>query len=314
MKRLLFLGACSVLAVGLALLFGCSTSTEPINKLAGDTTDATFLTAASVFEGAYVYDQEMIHSMFSMTGGIITPQAVPAPCKYDRVGVAAVVPPVAIYHEISQYWYIGVDTSLATDLDTTDFFFADSIQFLHGSTPVQYPDSALLTSVKYGAHLSLARKTVPDTIIVTQRATVTGAAGAIASRGTVQINALGTFHGHGENLTGPNDSLPTCTANFNFANSWNGVAVNIAAVMDSGACPTAGTMAHVGTLNVDCQNNQNSLQFTGLWRMVMTFSGTIATVVYESPTTRWTVTDTCGQRQVVAAPFARIPEIMGARR
>ncbi len=313
MKRLLFLGAISVITVGVALFWGCSKSTDPSDKIAGDTTDPMYQTAAGVFEGAYVYDQLMLTSMFGMSSTVDSAPAVNMQGKMPFAGIAAVAPILPVYHETSQYWFIGVDTSLVTDLDTTALFMADSLQFLHGTTPVQYPDSALLTSIKFGARLSIAGSAVPDTIIVTHRATVTGAAGAIASRGIVQIGGLGTFYGHGENLPGPNDSLPTCAATFNFVNSWNGVTVNIAAIMDSGVCPTAGTMAHVGTLNVNCENGQNSLQFSGLWTMITTFSGTVATVVYESPTTRWTVTDTCGQ-PIAAPPFVKIPEFLGGIR
>ncbi len=308
MRRLLFLSLLTIAIASVSLLFGCSsTSTGSGPLAAGDTTDATFKTAASIFQGADIYDQEMMYMMLAMSGSITQPPAK-VNAKADPLGIAAVVGPTPVYHETSQYWYIGVDTNLVSELDTTDYFFADSLQFLHGNTPVQYPDSSLLTTIKYGARMEMARKNVADTIIVTQRSTVSGAAGAIANRGTVQINAIGTFHGHGENMPGPSDSIPNCSASFNFANAWNGVTVNIAQVMDSGACPTAGSIAHVGTLTVNCVNDQNSLQFAGYWTMRTLFSDTIATVTYESPTTRWTVTRTCGQDQL-QSPFVLMPAV-----
>jgi hypothetical protein len=313
MKRLLFLGVVAAMTVGLALLYGCSTSTEPTNKLTGDTTDAMFQAAANVFDDADGYDQMMIYSIFNMSDQITTPQVTANPKNPGVPGIAAVAPVLPIYHEASQYWYLGSDTSLATDLDTLMLSLADSLQFLHGTTPVQYPDPALLTSIKSGARFSMTTVAVPDTIIVTQNVTVSGAAGAIAGRGTVQISGLGMLHGHVESLAGPSDSLPSCAASFSFANTWNSVTVNVASVVDSGLCPTAGTVAHVGTLNVGCANGQNSLQFSGIWSMLETFSGDIATVVYESPTTRWTVTDTCGQRPILS-PLVKLPEFLGGRR
>lgn len=313
MKRLLFLGACSVLTVGLVMLLGCSSSTEPTNKVVGDTTNPAFQAAAGVLDLADISDKEMIYSGFSTLDRIVT--GTPGSPKHgDYLPNAAVVVDSPVYHGGSSYWYYSTgltDTTykLGTDtiIEIVTLLFEDSLQFLHGLTPVQYPDSALLSSVKAGAKWSVCTALSSDTVLAAHRWTVSGTPGSIAGRGQVQINGFGTFHGRVQNVPTGNDSLGTCGATLDLLSAWSGITLNIASVMDSGACPTAGMTMHHGNLAVACIGGINSLNFNGNWVRTATFSGNMVTIVYESPTTRWTVTDTCGQ-QLAAPPFAQLPQ------
>ena len=308
MKRLVFLLLCAASVMAVTRMVGCGSgkSTDSTLKVVGDTNSAEFQTASDVLDLADDVDGMVIDGTLELIGSFV----VPAAPRENRAAAAG----DPVFHESSMYWY-HVGTAAETTFVTghpdsiqniSEWIRIDSLQFLHLDTPKMIPDPALVTEIKAGVQLDGHALMTDDSVHATRHLQITGVPGSLAERGDVVVNAGGaTVAGLTISKTW-RDTLTTCQIGLNMTSVWQNLNVNIAAVADSGKCPTAGSMAWTGTLAVDCARGDDSLKFNGGWLASQTFDGDQVTYVFENATTRWTVTKTCGD-EPLTSPFRKHP-------
>ncbi|PWB68412.1 hypothetical protein C3F09_11705 [candidate division GN15 bacterium] len=305
MKKLILLILCTAAAVTIYWMSGCNgSSTDSNPKTTGDTTSAEFQTASEVFDLAYSVDGMALDGALDLIGQFVTPAAP----RQSRPAVTG----DPVFHEGSMYWYhVGTATETTfvaghpdSILNISEWIRIDSLQFMHLDTPKMIPDPALLTEIKAGVQLDGHALMTDDTVHATRHLQVTGEPGSLAALGDVVINAGGTTVA-GLTLSSVwRDTLTVCQVGVNMGSTWQNLALNLTAAIDSGKCPTAGSINWSGILAVDCARGDDSLKFNGQWSASQTHNGNLVTRVFENATTRWTVTDTCGS-SAATSPFQR---------
>lgn len=309
-KRILIL----LLSLGLvlAVVYGCSDDdgpTEPNDLQTGSLDDPEFQLAQEAFFDAEDFSDEMfdwmelfIDSIFFEAAQQSSSSSFTAKLLADTIWVT--------YHEDSEYWYLYFrhddttwDGDAVQEVTTTRLY--DSMQFLHGDVPQQWPDSNLLTGIANGALLTVGTLTGLGSATATQDITITGAAGELAHEGDVVLAGTRTFAlgivGEGGQCTADLEASATATA----------IALNIAA-SEEGACPESGRLVHVATIALACTGD-TTFSFSDTWRFDQTFYGDSIKVVVENSTTRWTFTDTCDVI-VLAAPARPDSELIARLR
>ena len=304
MKRLLFLGLLMMLGVSLTFLSGCDEdeATNPPEKAVGDTLDPIFVAIEEGFKGVdeatgFLLDQSIGFVLFILYD---TSESVAGKVPFGTESLESASDSVVFtYHSSSQYWYFYVssaDTSGDTVLSLT---FEDSIQFLHGDNPVQWPDSTELTGIKAGISFSMYM-TPGDTLSASQNFTIFGdipGFGDVVINGNGQVTAAGDFD---------SDSLGSCHGSLIMTQTISDVDVNLTDLEEENACPNSGVIYYTGAVNLECVGD-GSLEFHDNWTITQTFSGDYITTVFENSTTVWTVTYTCGGGS--AAPWNRFTGI-----
>ncbi len=295
MNRLFLLAGFAALAMMLALIVGCSsTSTGPITRMVGDTTSSVYQTASVVFDTAQSYGVQALSGTFDVA------TTVYATLSPNHPGSPSAVAPV--FHAASKYWYRSRSGTSYTHpfghpdsiLDSIPWLQQDSVQFRNSDSAMMTPDSASLVEVRSGCSFRAHAANGPDSLLASHTFDVTGAPGQIWSKGNVVINSNGSTHADLTKLKHRHDSLTVCDVAVDLNSSWQNINANITMALDSGQCPTSGVINHIGMLNVSCSNGLDSLKFAGAWARTKTFNNGMVTIVYVSPTTQWTVTKTCG--------------------
>jgi hypothetical protein len=306
MKRLLLLSTLLTLGLSLAFVTGCDEDkdgTGPTEKAVGDTLDPVFGAIEGGFEGIDEMTPMLLAVSLEFMDSVFNDPGHPAPGKWSigvqALGVAA-DSFLHTYHSNSQYWYFYygiVDTSFNGDtvVDIFTLTLEDSIQFLHGAGPAQWPDSAELTGIKIGGSFEVSSMN-EGSVSLHQNFTITG---DIAGLGDVVIN------GNGQLSLDFDFYDPSCSFDFNMNQTISNLQLNITELEEEG-CPTAGTIRHVGAVSVECTGD-TSFTFSDTWSITQTFSGDYITTVFENSTTVWTVTHTCGGGST--APWSRFKGI-----
>ncbi len=304
MKRLVTLLLSVALAVTLAWMLGCSgsSSTDSDPKAVGDTNSTEFQTAAEAFDMAEGVDGMVFDGAFDLIGSFMVSGA-PRETRAASAGDP-------VFHVSSMYWYRVESVTETTFVvghpdsiqNISEWIRIDSLQFLHVDTPKMIPDPALVTQIRGGVQLDGYSVLTDDSVHATRHLQITGAPGSLAVMGDVVINAGGTTSAALTISDVWRDTATICQIGLNMASVWTNLAVNIAAITDSGKCPTAGSIVWNGTLAIACARGDDSLNFNGGWSVSQTHDGDQVTYVIENATTRWTVTEACGDDSQ-ASPF-----------
>lgn len=306
MKKIVFLILSAALAVTFVWIAGCSSnSTDPTPKTVGDTTSVEFQTVSNALENAESVDGMIIDGTFELIGTFF---ATAAPRENKPASAAD-----PIFHEASMYWY-RVETATETTFvsghpdsieNISDWTRTDSLQFRNSGTPAMFPNPDSLNEIRAGVLLDGYATMTDDSIHAARHITIAGEPGSLAAMGDVTINAGGTTSAFLSITSYANDTVATCNFGLNMASSWNNLSANLSNIIDSGGCPTAGTIVWAGQLSLDCVRADNGLSINGGWTYVQTFAGDQVTRVFENSTTRWTETSTCGDH-AQASPFRKI--------
>lgn len=306
MKRLLLLSVLMMLGASLAFISGCDDdeATNPTEKAVGDTLDPVFVAIEDGFEGVDEAIGDLLGLSMEFAFFVLydTSETVAGKGSFDAKALGVASDSVYYtYHSNSQYWYFYgsfVDTSVSGDT-VEDLAMEDSIQFLHGDDPVQWPDSTQLTGIKMGGSVS-AHSAPADTLSASQNFTIFGnipGFGDVVINGNGKVTAAGDFD---------SDSLGSCHGSLTLTQTISNVELNLTDIEEDG-CPAAGVIRYAGTANLECVGD-DSLEFSDSWTITQTFSGDIITIVFENSTTKWTVTDSCGGG-TTAAPWNRFTGI-----
>ncbi len=300
MKRVTFLSALLLLAIAVAAFTGCSDDEKTTNPVLqeGDTLDPTFVAFKQGYDGVDEFTGMMLDVMFNLVDTVMNDTNNPntKPVVFPTsLGVQA-DSMLITYHSASQYWYFYiVETS---GLDSVELI--DSIQFIHGTTPVQWPDMAQLSEMKSGMSIYWAMGEA--VVTASQAVSLAGdfaTMGLVTANGSQQLNVAFTDH----NVDVNSDSM-FCHFDFSFTTNFDDVVV-LLAEFDTG-CPSSGTIVSTGTAGINCMGDTDSVKYSGSWTVTQTFAGDTMTWVFENATTRWTQTEPCG-------PTVLKPSIMGFR-
>ncbi len=280
----------------LLFVIGCSDDSTSSQKQVGELTDTSYLQVESTIESMDEFTSEMFESMFWLIDTVMsTMSQSPGKLTSKYSNMRALSDSVLLaYHTNSQYWYfyVSVNDTLGTgeQMIVTSSIIQDSIQFLHGTTAVQWPDSLQLTGINTGADLDLAM-TSPEISLNVAANQKFNIVGDILTDGTITIN--------GNN--GISLSALSISEGCNSTMAITGEAVDIVTTIDdlddddgNDDCPTSGSLTHNGTISLAC-TGESILSFSDTWFISQTFNSTGVDIVVENSTTRWTTTELCGE-------------------
>jgi hypothetical protein len=186
------------------------------------------------------------------------------------------------YHTRSEYWYfaayriVGESNPLVLD-------YVDSVQLLHGYEPVQWPDSALLTSMKSGLRYSF---TEADTNLISSRQDM-------VFGGNPYDQEPDTLNAQCQIETSFFDTQPPSQYIYkvNVASIYDDLVVILQPIWTS--CPIDGLATHTGWLDIDYTVDRTHVVSNERWRVSERYLGASIDVSAENSTTRWRDTVQC---------------------
>ncbi len=288
MKRILALGAALILLMCLSLWVGCGDDDEGTTTPAltqGDTLDPVFLSFRDGYENVDQFTSMMLDIMFSVADSVLSDPSNPnAKAVFIPNGLDVEADSLYLtYHASSGYWYLYEGYYDPRD----SAIIIDSVQFLHGATPVQWPDSAQLSGIKSG--LSLFWSIEGDVVTGSHNMTLTGDFpnfGIVTANGTQHVS----YAYHDSHVEVVDDTLG-CDFDMTFNSTITNVAFPLGNIED--VCPQSGSLVHMVTVDVGCVGETDTLDYSGGWKVTLTFAGATSTWVIENATTRWSGTDSC---------------------
>ncbi len=296
MKRLLIVSMLMLIGVSLVFVLGCDEekSTGPGgNKTEGDPNDPVYTAVSDGMEAPGEFNGMLLSFTMEFSDAILDSDVVLVPqgekTFFEKaLGIEAESLSLS-YHDASQYWYFfftadELDTLSNGVIDTLVLTVTDSIQFLHDTLPVQFPDSALLTGIKCGASLE-ATSSFHGTISVTQNASIEG---DLPAQGDIMIVGTGTMNMNGRNNE---DTVSYCTIVLAMNVVFDSLQANLTDLENDG-CPYAGSWSFSGSINLNCFGD-TLFSYNDTWTVHETFNGNITTTTFENSTTKWTIVDTC---------------------
>ncbi|MEW6413244.1 MAG: hypothetical protein AB1483_12360 [Candidatus Zixiibacteriota bacterium] len=292
-----------IIGLALSVVVGCGddddTPTTPIVKDDGELNDPEFLAALEAYYTAGSMSDMMLGWIDILIDTVFEDSALLSASGKPIVITATSDSVYGTYHSTSNYWYFyasAVDTIFGQGQvveDIVTFLLEDSIQFLHGTTPVQWPDSTLLTAIKNGVALTL--DSGEGDLTAGQFLTLTG---DIVMRGDVTLTGSRSF-----DMAIYDESDDTCTLTLDMTTTASSIEGNLT-VLEEGGCPSAGSLTNAGIIGINCSGD-SAWSFNDNWVVTETFYGDSSVVVFENTTTRWTFTDYC-ESGITTKPLADI--------
>ncbi len=305
MKRLLLLSTLLVVGLTLAFVAGCSdddTVAGSDQKTVGNTNDPVLDIIGAPFEFSQEFSIDMITKLFDVIDAVANDNGNPGMPGFDNrnLGSSALADSMMLtYHSDTKYWYYyfsASDTFYVEQEDGSDLPVAmnmviiDSVQFIHGTTIVQWPDSALLTSVKMGISIQMTADDQSMNVQGGQILTLTGDLG-----GGTELLVNGTQ----ELETSLNIGMMLCSFSTDMSATFTDLVLDDA-VFNGTGCPPSGIASYTGSISVSCEGD-TTFTFSQAWAVTQTFAGDSMHVVVENNTTRWEFDEACDD--VPASPF-----------
>jgi hypothetical protein len=294
MKRLLFMTVLLLSAAGLVLLAGCSDDDNSTNTdlAQGDLNDPAFQ-AIRYGLAIPVWSADMMMNIGFMVGDSVFrhPDNPGARSIWVESALGAAADSIFLtYHDDSHYWYLYY-----RDIDgTTTMVVEDSVQFLHGSTPEQWPDSTQWTRVNMGGSLELVDEgngNISAGQIVSITRSLTTPDNAVIN-GSQVIDAEISYA----------ESGVSCEYALGMTGTYTNLAVNI---QEEAECPSSGTYLYHGSASIECTGEQ-AFSYDDTWTVTMAYTGDSVRTTFENSTTRWVLTESCGnQGQTPIRPTLR---------
>jgi hypothetical protein len=186
------------------------------------------------------------------------------------------------FHSGSNYWYLFMQADEPSGSDVMTITLEDSVQFLHATGPVQWPDTALLTGINTGTAITMY-SSGGDSAAAHQALAFTG---ELLSEGDIQINGTQSYW-----IDYYNDG-DTCAISLDMNATINDINLNTA-ILDSDGCPTSGSFVAGGNVSVVCTGTP-AIDFSDTWSVNETFiRGDSISYVVENSTTRWRWKESC---------------------
>ncbi len=307
MKRLLVFLAMAALVSCFALVIGCSDddeTTNPVVKQTGDLNDPEFEAAGQAFEIADMMTGELLGIMFITIDSILASPDYPMLNKYsvaDQDAGLAADSFLLTYHTDTKFWYAEmwmIDTTYNSgDTMISSLSLIDSLQFLDGAVPVQWPDSGVVDGVKQGVAFVVSSIPGGNSVEAHQ---FTHIVGDLAGTGDVVINGNSSIAA--QFSTGAVE--PYCEFGMNLTSVFSNVNVNIDNM--GSECPSSGSAHYTGQLDIACYGD-TTITSNDHWSITQTFTEGNIHYVIENTTTRWEFDDLCGTSMAKSNDFAGIP-------
>lgn len=254
----------------------------------GGGSGSTDSAAIEAFQESYPMIEEMamfgVVSMMQMIDSVMNDSAYGSVSSYpfSRTSMSPSADTFMIeWHPSSQYWYFHAaeeDSLFAVSL-------TDSIQFLHGETVVQWPDSMLLSGVYFVSSVSMQMFDILGVEMV-QAGSVMG---DLIGGGDLTINAEQEI---AMNIAAE-DSLGGCDAEFDLAGSIS----NLQVVVDTAGfplgCPSSGVLSSTGDVVLECWGEQGNLYVNESWSVTQTFTGSSMSIHVTTPTGEFDYSESC---------------------
>jgi len=192
------------------------------------------------------------------------------------------------WHAASEYWYCtAVDTS---DSDGEVFNFVDSIQFLHGTTPVQFPVDSLLTEIRSDMRLTVVGEDI-DTAFAWQNVVLTM---ENPESDTLIISGTGGLLAEVSEMEIEGTDTTVCDVYFNLGFVYTGLVFDLSSVGEGGelGCPLEGTLAATGSVDINC-TGANEGSVSGAWAVTEVFDHGEVTITVQFGGFTFRSTETC---------------------
>ena len=293
MKKLLILLAAISLIIGFIFVIGCSDDdkgTGGVTKPEGDLNDPLFLGVQDPFERASSTVPEGIGVMMGYLYGVLDSMANLANkgkiADLKALGVSE--PDTVWYDAVTKYWHgMGEQQELGWSA-----FSRDSVQFMHGSVAVQWPDTMLLTRINAGSRYyeTMTMELAIDTLFdYSFRGSLTGDQGEIYSMGDVTANGSGNVFGM--NLVKSGDEIYCYWESLDDDFTVENIKMIIWQIMSDG-CPYAGSVTHNMDVTLLCTGD-TTFTNTGSWYVKESFANDSAYYVVENALNRWEFSEGC---------------------
>ncbi|MEA1981602.1 MAG: hypothetical protein U9N54_11615 [candidate division Zixibacteria bacterium] len=290
------------ISIILLLCIGCGEDDIASSQKAdGELTDTEFLMAKNSVEGFTQYTSQMFGSMTWMVDTVVnaSPNGVMIKNFTEPFTPYATSDSLIFsFHTSSQYWYYYAcfeESTLIIDSvwEVEQMIVIDSVQFLHGSTPVQWPDSTLLTGINSGARVEITTTENNSSIVAYHLFTIEG---DFFNMGTGTLNGS-----NGLEITGA-DSESGCVITIDFDGTATDLVVNLDDLGSGESCPSSGTIIHTGSMSFVCTGETN-FNFSDSWNINQTYDNGSVHVVFENSTTRWEFDESCSEPLASALVF-----------
>ncbi len=195
------------------------------------------------------------------------------------------------YHDDSQYWYLYYRH--ADDSET--LVIEDSVQYFHGLTPVQWPDSTQWVRINMSGSLSFVEAGGEGNITVGQSVSLTR---SLAAPNVILLNGSDVFDVDIRNY----DHGVTCGYDLSMTGTYTNIALNFA---DEEECPSSGSYVYRGSAAMECTGDPG-FSLEDSWTIATEYRGDSVRTTVENATTRWVFNEPCDdQGQPALRPTLR---------
>jgi hypothetical protein len=291
MKRTFLTIVVLSVVAGLVYIAGCSndnkSTTSSTTKPMGDTLDPVFIGANQALEGA---KDSLPAALGAMVGGLWGVVDSMGALKSEKP-LGAMQPDSVWFNSDNNYWYALEETS-----DIYYRYQIDSLQFMHGNTAVQWPDTNLLTRINGGVYAVvtggiLDKALVGDTVFkYTFQGSMSGEAGSIAHYGDVAISGSGNIYI--DFLPAKDASDLSCGYEIDDNYQINHVQLNLITVFELDGCPVSGNVTHNAGLTLACTGD-TTFANTDNWYLQESFANDSTYYILENSVHRWETSEAC---------------------
>jgi hypothetical protein len=280
----------ALMAVALVFLAECGKDEPTSSQLAvGDTTDPGFqMIQGIVGEGQFDFGEQILGISFELLEDYF---GMGAPAKISGGADASQEITIGYAHDSSDYWHIFACT--VTVIEAEESFQITGIDSIRLATAEGYTyvfDTSVVNAVDVKGHFTVDLEMIEGY-------------GHMGAHGGFEIDGL-----YGEEVTVnglSNDTAMmaisgdsgTCEMDLTFGQSFANIVIIPQPYSDTGECPSSGVITTNATLDIACTGSTalDSLNISGAWHVVAVFNGDgTVTITYEDGTTRWVVTEECG--------------------
>jgi len=262
----------------LAALFaaGCGDNNDSNPLTPGDPNDPGFVIVADQIDGIDGMTSEMLGTTLNIVDMVMNQQPAAKPGAYTLE-----------YHETSGYWYYS---DSYTEGGVSQFAVVDSVQFLEGSTVVQYPNPELLSRVN--SYLTLTLTTTGDGVnaAIHQNINITT---PTPGSDTLIVNGNGDIDASYSYTDVMNTDTTECSGTFDLQMNITNISMIMTDLQTELSCPYAGSVVYTGAINAMCNGGGSDALATGTWSITQVFDqGTMAVTVI-SGSNSWSMTEQC---------------------
>ncbi len=258
MKKLLLILTLGLATFALAGFVGCSDDEETvIGPSAADSAKVEMV--FSEFDEMNSVNGEMLFLTLEIIDQVMNPGG-------GRKIASPEADILLTWHGDSEYWYCTAEDT--SDSGDEVFHYVDSVQFLHGSTPVQFPIDSLLTEVRSDMRLTVTGDHI-DTASAWHSVALTM---EDARSDTLTVSGTGGLLAQVTETEIDDNDTTICDVYFNLGFVYTSLVFDVSSLGDEDelGCPLTGTLASTGSIDIDC-TGADAGSVSGSWAVSQVF-------------------------------------------